>query len=406
MCKAPVQTISPNFIPVSSQKPVINYNVDINTSSMLMSRSNINPSCNDYFSVPVLDTLRNTEEAESFLQKLTTTDVDFLLDGLRSKNNVNINNGNNYNEVAVAPQLTPPTPPYKKDADNIQFNVPALPVFFQRIEQQHVQQQQQLQSLNVNPDNQTISNFSGNSTFNYNFSSELPTSHSQSYVSSKSSQLSLTSQSPTRSRSLSLSPDFITKSNRSRISENLKKKLQIKVESSQTLLPNSNENYKSGISRNQVQSTYEHIHNNNPMISKNANASDNTFNEHYKSHSVNFTNNNSNVNYTYTNCNNYDTILDNDHCNSEKNNSNSFLYNNTNRSNQSPYSTSVLLANLTSNSALQTSKELKGDNDQKKCHNCKRTTEVKMWRIGRNSGSLLCNACGLYENSHGKSRPL
>eukprot|EP00122_Pirum_gemmata_P013533 Pgem_evm1s12605 len=40
------------------------------------------------------------------------------------------------------------------------------------------------------------------------------------------------------------------------------------------------------------------------------------------------------------------------------------------------------------------------------CNNCE-TTESKMWRQGRESNQTLCNACGLYENSHGgKSRPL
>jgi hypothetical protein len=39
------------------------------------------------------------------------------------------------------------------------------------------------------------------------------------------------------------------------------------------------------------------------------------------------------------------------------------------------------------------------------CANCK-TTSTPLWRKDRDTGDMLCNACGIYLKTHGRARPL
>lgn len=49
-------------------------------------------------------------------------------------------------------------------------------------------------------------------------------------------------------------------------------------------------------------------------------------------------------------------------------------------------------------------KELKRKAKQRICSNCS-TTSTPSWRRGNHGKSLLCNACGLYQKLHGRTRP-
>ncbi|KAH9412083.1 hypothetical protein HK407_02g03070 [Ordospora pajunii] len=51
-----------------------------------------------------------------------------------------------------------------------------------------------------------------------------------------------------------------------------------------------------------------------------------------------------------------------------------------------------------------TAKEFRRKAKQRVCSNCQ-TTSTPSWRRGDNGKSLLCNACGLYQKLHGKTRP-
>lgn len=53
---------------------------------------------------------------------------------------------------------------------------------------------------------------------------------------------------------------------------------------------------------------------------------------------------------------------------------------------------------------IKNSKSLKKKVKQRICSNC-RTTNTPSWRRGGNGKTLLCNACGLYQKLHNRSRP-
>ncbi|KHN70229.1 GATA zinc finger domain-containing protein [Ordospora colligata OC4] len=56
------------------------------------------------------------------------------------------------------------------------------------------------------------------------------------------------------------------------------------------------------------------------------------------------------------------------------------------------------------NSNVPATKEFGRKAKQRVCSNCQ-TTSTPSWRRGDNGKSLLCNACGLYQKLHGRTRP-